>query len=187
MVGADWIAIFDAMPDDFLQCNVRDDAHFAIDDEEAEVKEVGYSFSNWSSIDVGLVSGIPDAFLHASCDKLDENNSTITIELSGLIDVVPFSETKYYANDDCDGYIEEVQSNINDIYEREVLPLLKTCKDTFIKITSKKTTDALASWYFTENEEFNNIVVKSSYCEAKADFTDYGCAEFKLNLAIFIK
>lgn len=76
----------------------------------------------------------------------------------------------YYANDDCDGYIEEVQSNINDIYEREVLPLLKTCKDTFI-----------------ENEEFNNIVVKSSYCEAKADFTDYGCAEFKLNLAIFIK
>lgn len=154
----------------FLQCNVRDDAYFAIDDEEAEVKEVGYSFSNWSSIDVGLVSGIPDAFLHASCDKLDENNSTITIELSGLIDVVPFSETKYYANDDCDGYIEEVQSNINDIYEREVLPLLKTCKDTFI-----------------ENEKFNNIVVKSSYCEAKADFTDYGCAEFKLNLAIFIK
>lgn len=151
MVGADWIAIFDAMPDDFLQCNVRDDAYFAIDD-------------------VGLVSGIPDAFLHASCDKLDENNSTITIELSGLIDVVPFSETKYYANDDCDGYIEEVQSNINDIYEQEVLPLLKTCKDTFI-----------------ENEEFNNIVVKSSYCEAKADFTDYGCAEFKLNLAIFIK
>lgn len=170
MVGADWIAIFDAMPDDFLQCNVHDDAYFAIDDEEAEVKEVGYSFSNWSSIDVGLVSGIPDAFLHASCDKLDENNSTITIELSGLIDVVPFSETKYYANDDCDGYIEEVQSNINDIYEREVLPLLKTCKDTFI-----------------ENEEFNNITVKSSYCEAKADFADYGCAEFKLNLAIFIK
>ena len=102
--------------------------------------------------------------------SLIENNSTITIELSGLIDVVPFSETKYYANDDCDGYIEEVQSNINDIYEREVLPLLKTCKDTF-----------------TENEEFNNIVVKSSYCEANADFTDYGCAEFKLNLAIFIK
>ena len=169
MIGADWIAIFDSMPDEFLQCDVRD-AYFAIDDEEAEVKEVDYSFSNWSSIDVGLVSGIPDAFLRASYDKLDENNSTIVIELCGLIDVMPFSETKYYANDDCDGYIAEVQSNINDIYEREVLPLLKTCKDTFV-----------------EGEEFNNIVAKSSYCEAKTDFTKYGSAEFRLSLAIFTK
>ena len=169
MLGTDWIAIFDEMADGFLKCDIRD-ASLAVDNEDAETKEVYYDFSNWDSIDVGLVTGIPDVFIRTDVNKYDENNAIAIIDIYGMIETVPFSETKYYENDDTDGYCEKLQSNAYKIYEEEVLPLLKTCKNTFVKGT-----------------QLNNITIKDMYCQSSFDIIDNTEAvEFKISLALYM-
>ena len=88
--------------------------------------------------------------------------------------------------------IKENSNNVNNITQKllnlELNKMIaKLNHDANVKSFDIKLIYVYLEDTFIENEEFNNIVVKSSYCEAKADFTDYGCAEFKLNLAIFIK